>query len=447
MRTPISDFLLEYSASGISRLHMPGHKGNAFTGAEPKDITEIKGADVLHSAEGIIAESEGIATELFGTGKTVYSTEGSTLAIRTMLFLVARNSGEKPLVIAGRNAHKSFLYSAALLDFDIKWLFPEGDYSSLATMSITPGAVERAVISSDRKPSAVYLTSPDYMGNILDVEGIARALAPYGIPLLVDNAHGAYLHFLDEPRHPMDLGAFMCSDSAHKTLPVLTGGAYLHMSKEAAELYGDEVKRAMSVFASTSPSYVILDSLDLCNNYISSGYSEKLNSSVKRLNEIRTFAKNKGIKLIDGEPLKLVIDASAIGYSGDTLAQIMREHLVEPEYSDPDYLVLMAGTENSERDYERIAAALSKVTPKAEKPKLSLESLRSVKSKMSVREAIFAKSERLRVDKAAVGRTVSTPTVSCPPAIPIVSAGEVLTDEVLPIFEKYGIYEIDLVKE
>ena len=121
-KTPISCFLEQYGSSGITRFHMPGHKGaGALWDFEKFDITEVKGADALYEAEGIIAESEAVATQLFGTARTLFSTEGSSQCIRAMLHLIATNSGEeKPLILAARNVHKAFIYGAALLDLDVE---------------------------------------------------------------------------------------------------------------------------------------------------------------------------------------------------------------------------------------------------------------------------------------------------------------------------------------
>ena len=137
MKTPIVNFVNAYAEKNMSRMHMPGHKGKGFLGCEKFDITEVSGADSLYEADGIIAESEANATKLFGTGRTVYSTEGSSQCIRAMLHLAVMNwktfvkAGERPLVIAARNVHKAFVYAAALIDFDVDWLWPEGEMNSL----------------------------------------------------------------------------------------------------------------------------------------------------------------------------------------------------------------------------------------------------------------------------------------------------------------------------
>ena len=230
MNTPISDFVRSYAASKALRLHMPGHKGKGPLGVEERDITEIGGADVLYQSEGIIRQSEDNAARLFGAGRTLYSTEGSSLCIRAMIYLAmlhARAAGRTPKVAAGRNAHKTFLTACALLDAEVEWLYPET--AALLSCPVTPEQVEAAV-KGPQGATAVFVTSPDYLGHQTDIAALAAVCRRYGALLLVDNAHGAYLRFLAPSRHPMDLGADLCCDSAHKTLPVLTGGAYLHIS-------------------------------------------------------------------------------------------------------------------------------------------------------------------------------------------------------------------------
>ena len=163
MDTPICDFIKEYEAKGTSRLHMPGHKGVPFLGCENRDITEICGADELYEAEGIIAASEKNANALFGFGRTIYGTEGSSQCIRTMLFLALqerKSRTERPVILAARNAHKAFLYSCALLDVDVEWLLPEGA-KSLCACPITAEQVAEGLKKSSA--FAVYITAPDYL--------------------------------------------------------------------------------------------------------------------------------------------------------------------------------------------------------------------------------------------------------------------------------------------
>lgn len=255
MNTPIYDFVHKYAQSGTVRAHMPGHKGvvrgDGISAVYPYDITEIKGADALFEADGIIAQSEKNAATLFGTDGTFYSAGGSTLCIQAMLAAVCRH-GDR--ICAARNSHKALLNSCILLGLDVDWIYPEFRDGSVIGGSITAAGVEN-VLKKSQSPACVYITSPDYLGNIADIKGIAQVCRRYDVPLLVDNAHGAHLAFLDENIHPIALGADMCCDSAHKTLPVLTGGAYLHT---ASSKYTDRIKECMSLFGSSSPSYLIL---------------------------------------------------------------------------------------------------------------------------------------------------------------------------------------------
>ncbi|WP_366946564.1 hypothetical protein [uncultured Oscillibacter sp.] len=198
MTTPLADFLRAYAASGTARLHMPGHKGRGPLGCEAWDLTEISGADSLYEAAGVIARSEENAAALFGSAATFYSTEGSTQCVKAMLFLALQNrpAGTPPVVLAARNVHKSFVHAAALLDFEPLWLWPEEGTSSLCACPVAAEGLDRALSALDAPPAAVYITSPDYLGNMADIPALAEVCRRYKTPLLADNAHGAYLRFL-----------------------------------------------------------------------------------------------------------------------------------------------------------------------------------------------------------------------------------------------------------
>ena len=287
MSTPICDFVRRYAGGGAVRLHMPGHKGCGPLGFEALDITEIDGADDLFHPEGIIARSEENAGAIFGA-HTLYATGGSTLCIQTMVQLLAvyaRSRGQRPLLLAGRNAHKAFVNAAALLDVPVRWLCPaagEAYYSG----AVTPEQLEWELARSREPVTAVYLTCPDYLGELPDVAALATVCRRAGVLLAVDNAHGAYLKFLSPSRHPMDLGADLCCDSAHKTLPVVTGGAYLHIAHQAPELLHRQAKASMGLFGSSSPSYLILQSLDAANELLAD-YPEKLQALLPQLESLR----------------------------------------------------------------------------------------------------------------------------------------------------------------
>ena len=431
--TPICEFARRYAGDEMVRLHMPGHKGKPVLGCEPLDITEIPGADDLYHPRGIIAESEQNASKLFGC-PTFYSTEGSSLCIRAMLFLALAGKQNRR-VLAGRNAHKTFLHTAVLLDFEIGWLWPEGE-RRLESCPISAGQVERAILAEPELPAAVYLTSPDYLGNLLDIASVSAVCRRYGVPLLVDNAHGAYLKCLS--LHPMNLGADMCCDSAHKTLPVLTGGAYLHVTKE----FAGGVKDAMALFGSTSPSYLILQSLDMANRCLET-FPGELAAFLPQVAALKGALLAHGYTLAGEEPLKITVKAADFGYTGDALARLLAEKGIVCEFSDPDYLVLMLTPENSPGDLCRVREALCAIPRKPALTRETLPPLRPV-CRMSPRQAAFASRQTVPVGESP-GRVLAAAAVSCPPAIPIVMCGEEIDGAALEWFRYYGIEEVPVV--
>lgn len=443
MDTPIADFVRRCAASGTARLHMPGHKGKPFLGCETLDITEISGADALYEASGIIAESERNAAELFGSVRTLYSTEGSSQCIRAMLYLTltCRPDGTAPVVVAARNVHKAFVYAAALLDFEVVWLWPEDGGSSICGCPVSPEALEETLAGLPAPPAAVYLTSPDYLGGMADIAALAEVCHRHGTVLAVDNAHGAYLHFLHPAVHPLDLGADICCDSAHKTLPVLTGGAYLQIGKNAPAGFPKNARAAMALFGSTSPSYLTLASLDLCNRYLAEGYRDRLSKMQVRLSKVRDRLAANHWRVMTTDPLRLTLRAPA-GLTGTALAERLRQGGVECEYADREFLVLMATPENSPEDLERLLAALGE-NHAPYVPSRSLP-LAWGERALSIREALFAPQETVPTEQA-LGRVCGAPTVSCPPAIPIAVSGERIGREALELFRHYGVETVDVL--
>ena len=442
MKTPVVDFIKNYIGEDFARLHMPGHKGQTFLGPEKWDITEIHGAGNLYDAEGIIAESEENATALFGSGHTFFSAGGSSQSIRAMLYLAVQNYKHgKPVIVAARNVHKAFIYSAAMLDFDVHWLYPKGDMRSLCSCEISAEDLEKELTSLERPAAAVYITSPDYLGGQADIKALAEVCHRNGTILLVDNAHGAYLKFLDKSQHPLDLGADMCCDSAHKTLPVLTGGSYLHISKSADDVFIKNAKAALEMFGSTSPSYLIMASLDMCNAYLAEGYVKKLTLAVGNCDVVKAEFAQNGWQIERTDPLRITV-CTPCGVTGEELAEKLREHKIECEFADPDYLVLMITAENDAAEvYE--AARVIGVNTKPYSKKAPLQKVQGVQE-MSVRNALMAPSEKVRV-KDALGRICHTAGVGCPPAIPIAVPGEVIDESAVKLMEYYGVEYIDVV--
>ncbi|MBQ1222859.1 MAG: aminotransferase class V-fold PLP-dependent enzyme [Oscillospiraceae bacterium] len=436
--TPIWDFVKAYAEDKKTRAHMPGHKGEGELGFEKYDITEFSGADSLLNPEGIIAESEKNASELFGC-RTLYSTEGSSHCIRAMVWLsvkLAAGKGVRPVIAAGRNAHSTLLNAAAVLGAEIVWIAPDEDESYLSCR-VTAEKLERIFASSKVKPTAVYITSPDYLGNVTDIASLAPVCKKYGAILAVDNAHGAYLKFHPETVFPVDAGADICCDSAHKTLPVITGGAYLHISPSAPEVLKNEARFALNLFGTTSPSYLILSSLDAANAYVADGFGEKLLALSEKIAEMKKRLSALGYVFCGNEPTKITVDAKAYGYRGDGLGAILEEKGVICEFFDPDFVVMMLSCENGDEDLTKIEEVLREI-PKREKINALSPKFSPPKKAMEPKAAMMGEGKLLPVEEC-IGRVLASTRVGCPPAVPIVVCGEIIDSSAVECFKYYGI--------
>ena len=434
MKTPLNDFVSSYIVTNPVRFHMPGHKGSGIfhhwyfeslvDGADITrfDITEVKGT------EDLIPQSEANASVVFGC-PTYYSAEGSSLCIRAMLSLLYRKTHRKT-VVAARNCHQTFISACALLDLDVIWL---PDDEGLLSSSVDLNVLDK--ILNDASPCCVYITSPDYLGAISDIASIASVCHKHDCYLAVDNAHGAYLKFFN--MHPMDLGADICCDSAHKTLPVLTGGAYLHVSNELNSM---DVRRELTLYASTSPSWLILASLDRCNKFMS---DPRFNDSLRKLAEkVASVSSSTKIEHYGNEPLKLTLCPNSFGYSGDELATIFRSFNIEPEFSDINYVTLMFSINTTMEDIEALQRALDSIEP-MEPLEIPGQIVPDPQKVLSIREAVYGATEVISVDEAE-GRVAGFVKTSCPPAVPIVIAGERITAEHIEVLKEYGFETIEV---
>ncbi len=489
MKTPIYDFVNGYILKDPVRMHMPGHKGRSpligkkeFSDIYKYDITEIDGADYLSAPCGIIAESEKNAGKLFGTD-TFYSTEGSSLCIRAMLFMIvkkAEQEGKRPFILAGRNAHSTFVNACALLDIDVDWIMPLKS-ESYESCSISAPDLEdyiRKTGDTGIKPDALYVTSPDYLGNMLDIRELATVCHKNGMLLLVDNAHGAYLKFLEKSLFPIDLGADMCCSSAHKTLPVLTGGAYLHINNGTDRFFYENARQVLSLFASTSPSYLILQSLDLCNEYLekASGDENMFVKAAERVSTLKRHLSKMGYELEGDEPLKISVrlryhgccaagrnkksewgsdrhdgmDGLEIADSkeidGNSLANVLKQENIYVEYHDRSHIVFMFTpliTDDDIKGLEDVMLRYSKEINSYTQDDctgrenatntgdvIHTERLPKPVKAMSMKEAMMSVSETVDV-KNSIGRIMAYPVLSCPPCVPVYMYGEVIGEDIL----------------
>lgn len=453
METPIYDFLTEYAKKNPLRMHMPGHKGyvpenishsNDLKDLYSLDITEIHGADSLFEADGIIKKSEENASRLYNSAETVYSCGGSTLCIQAMLCLMKH---ENRHIIAGRTVHKAFLNACILLGLSITWVYPKEE-NGILSGKYDVLDFEKALADADGKPCCVYITSPDYMGNMADIRSLSEISHKYDAPLLVDNAHGAHLAFTLDNLHPIALGADLCCDSAHKMLPCITGCAYLHTSNER---YKGRLKSAMNMFGSTSPSYLMLMSLDLCNRFLAENAKENIAeiykaaiNMKKRLSEKYNYIFGSG-----QDVLHIVIDTAKMGIDGYDLAEKLESLNCYPEYVGNDAVILLLSASQKAEEILNLEKILEKCMPiskikhikHAEKNPPSFPKPNAV---MDIRSAALSQNEVIKIENA-VGRICADVKVPCPPAIPIVISGELIDEKAVEILKFYKIKEISVI--
>ncbi|MBQ8170564.1 MAG: amino acid decarboxylase [Oscillospiraceae bacterium] len=425
MNTPISDFLEKYTTSGALRLHMPGHNG-----ATPHDITEIEGADSLYETDrtkSIIGESEKNAAELFGADRTCYSCGGSTLAIQAALAIL-KSQGCKTIA-ASRYSHKSLISAAALLHMNVKWLYPE-EYLS-ADVDYSGSALDGC--------DAVFMTNIDYLG------GVCR-LPNTKLPVVCDNAHGAYLKFVDKTKfgekylHPTEFGfPVMSAESAHKTLPVLTGGAYLHFAGGADFT---RAKEMMAAFGSSSPSYLMLESLDKFNKFITER-PDAVNFACEAVANLKRKLEGFEIPIKESDPLRVVVNAYEYGYNGFNYADKLRQNGVECEMSDRNHAVLLFSAATTHRDCQRALTAMSLIPQKKPIPKAVYPVLKP-KAALPAYDAMFMPQKKVPLAKA-IGFVCGGIIAPCPPCVPLVMPGEIISDEAAEALRLYNVKEVAVI--
>lgn len=436
----------DHNRQNRANFHTPAHKGSAeclapLAGVLGLDLTELPDTGSLFDGEGATAQAEVFAADVFKTAATFMSAGGCTLCVQAMLRLAAPRGGK---VICGRVIHRSAVNAMALLGIDPVWVEPDRSAGLCFAGRITGEAVG-AALEKNPDAKAVYITTPDYFGVLSDINAISLRAREYAVPVIADNAHGAHLPFIDASFGPLARGAAMSADSAHKTLPVLTGGAWLNI---ASADFAAGARDALSLFGSTSPSYPILLSLDLCARWLADGGPAALRALAAEIAQLKAFAESLGFQLPAGEcdPLRIAFQPGRFGLNGREAAELLRQNGVEPEYAGPAGVALIPSPFNTPADYETLRGALEAISRRP-----SVKSLPRFyhtglpETAMSPREALLCDKETVAVENA-VGRVAAQTVCPCPPAIPAVVPGEAIGPQALRVFEDYGIRNIAVVK-
>ncbi len=415
-----------------ARFFVPGHKGNPaalppFAPLLAYDLTEIEGACDLSEPSGPLAESEANMAAAFGSGASLYSAAGTTPCIEAMLHLFWQPG--QPILLA-RGCHVAALRALVFLGAQPVWL-------PLTQQRLAPETLAAAL---EKHPGApVYLTSPDYHGRIPALAALAALCRQAGSPLLVDNAHGAHLRFLPGELHPLQLGAAACADSAHKTLPCLTGASLLHLQDPAL---APRARRLLNLYCSTSPSYLVLESLDLCAGLLLDAPPD-FAAAARSLEHVAAGAPHLWQPCND--PLRLCLRPAAGGWPYEALLCALREGGILPEYADGEYIILMAGPYNKPEDFAALAAVLARFPQRPPLPLREAEEPPLPQAVHSPRQAFLAPQVRIPTQNAA-GRVMAGLHAPCPPGVPVVAPGERLGPAEVRRLAAGGILEVDVVK-
>ena len=366
----IYDKLKDYSDSDYYGFHMPGHKRNLdmlkSTVPYKIDITEIEGFDDLHHADGILKEAQIRAARIYHADETHFLINGSTVGI---LRAIAGVTKKGDTILVARNCHKSVYHAIYMNELNPVYLYPEFNHCAQLNTEVSVDDVREAL---DKYPSirAVVIVSPTYDGVVSDVEAIAEAVHEKGIPLIVDEAHGA--HFGFHPYFPQNAntrGADIVIHSLHKTLPALTQTALLHINGSLASRKG--VREYLRMLQSSSPSYVLMSSIDSCIDMLENRRKELFDPYVKMLEKMRGRLRQlKRLELVETENFdrsKIVISVRHADMSSKRLYRILlNEYHLQMEMVAGTYILAMTSIGDTEDGMERLARALKEIDAQAD---------------------------------------------------------------------------------
>ncbi len=436
--------LTAYRETDIYPFHMPGHKRQPFDFPNPYtvDITEIEGFDNLHHAAGILARAQQRGADLYGSEECFYLINGSTCGI---LAAVSASAKRGQRVLMARNCHKAVYHAVFLRELRAEYLYPAATSCGIQGQ-VTAEQVEEALFLHG-DVAAVIITSPTYEGIVSDVEEIAKIAHAHGIPLIVDEAHGAHFGFGGGfPENAVRQGADAVIMSLHKTLPAFTQTALLHLCTD--RISGEQVKKYLSVYETSSPSYLLMAGMDSCIHRIEregerlfSDLRKKLSAfykSISDLKQLRVMVREdlSEREAYDWDDSKIVIFAGDSGMTGKQLYEcLLRDYHLQMEMASLDYVLAMTSVMDREEGFERLAAALKEIDksilPKEKRIKASIEDI----YKQNPKEMEIGKAWDLPVQNVsfseAVGKICGDYIYLYPPGIPMMVPGERITEDFL----------------
>jgi len=451
--TPVYNAVKAYADESTIPFHMPGHKMGKgipkkfLEHIEKLDLTEIPGTDNLHRPEGAIKEAQELCARTFGARKTFFLVNGSTAGLHAAIAASAKR-GQR--LIVGRDCHRSVIAGLLLAGVKPFFVLPRYDSEFGINMGLDAESVEKALKGAP-DAAGVLVTRPNYYGVCSDIRAIAEVVHSYGKLLIVDEAHGAHLKF--NPRLPvcaLEAGADISVQSAHKTLPAFTQGAYLHVGSERVDV--ERLRYFIDIYQTTSPSYIIMAFLDIAREIMEKDGRELLDALLDVIENLSTGAAGKGIKILgkkipagfEQDRTRIVFNTASLGLSGYEAEKYLRENYnIQVEMSDPCNVVCISTVADDAESVERLFSAIestagdistgrlpsSKIS--AGMPELFMQTELPLQA-CDAYEVLDSKGEKVPLKKAC-GRISREMVVPYPPGVAVICPGEVYNDKVVEL--------------
>ncbi|KAF5060716.1 aminotransferase class I/II-fold pyridoxal phosphate-dependent enzyme [Proteiniclasticum sp. QWL-01] len=462
--TPLFDALMEYVARDTIPFHVPGHKKGQGIDAEFKkfigenpfkiDVTVFKLVDSLHHPTGPIKEAQALAADAYGSDATFFSIHGTSGAIQAMIMSVV---GAGDTIIVPRNVHKSVTAGIILSGAVPVYMQPELDKNLGIANGVLPETVEET-LKENPHAKAVLIINPTYYGVSTDLKRIAEIVHSYDIPLIVDEAHGPHLKFNEKlPMSAMEAGADLCSQSTHKIIGAMTQGSLLHVRTKYVDIA--RVQQIMNLLQTTSPSYILMASLDTSRRQIALEGKELLDQAIElagyvrqEINKIPGFycygeelLGQPGVYAID--PTKICITCRDLGITGFDLDMILsNKYHIQMELSDL-YNVLAVGSFGDTREnMDKLLDALREISKEyinENTRKADFLDIPPIPKQVLIPREAFNGNKTSVPLKESVGEVSGEFLMAYPPGIPILCPGEVITEEIVNYVEdlkKTGLY-------
>lgn len=423
--------------------HMPGHKiGKGIPNEFLKDLhqldmTEIPGLDNLHFPEGVIKEAQELAAKVFGADYTSFLVNGSTCGIHAAILGLCK-PGDR--LIVSRDCHKSVIGAMMLASVTPIYIAPEYDSMFGVSSFVLPSIVD-STLKNNPDAVGVVLTRPNYYGLCSDIRTISDVVHSYGKFLIVDEAHGAHLKFSTKlPCSALEADADVCIQSAHKTLPALTQGAYLHIKGPRVDV--DKVKFVLRLIQTSSPSYILMAFLDIARAIMESYGSELIENLLK---DITCFEKmlyrDTGYELLSAQPLsagdvdktRIVVNVRNTGKTGFFIEKFLRNRFnIQVEMSDLHNIVCISTVADGLKEFESLYTALKQIEKQfnnsSKLPDIYMKEVNISPQAVELGNIMHRKYKKANLTESVgeVSRGIITPY---PPGVPVICPGEVITEE------------------